>query len=158
KHDARAQACRPVSMLRTVFAVAAATLLVACGETKVIAFKTVPITPFMGEPVLGDPSSKVEIVEYASTTCSHCYMLHKQVMPDLKRTYIDTGKAPLRYRIMPTPPAELSMAGAAIARCAGEGKFFDVITDLFDKQPQLLEAARSPGRLQQLLIAVGGRH
>jgi len=145
-------------MIRTGLALAAAALLAACGEPKVVAFKTVPISPFMGEPVLGDPKSPVEIVEYASTTCGHCRALHEQVMPDLKKAYFDTGKAHLRYRVMPTPPPEISMAGAAIARCAGEKKFFDVIADLFDKQPQLLEAARSPGRVQQLLVAVGGRH
>ena len=59
---------------------------------------------------------------------------------------------------MPTPPVELSLAGAAIARCAGEKKFFDVITDLFDKQPDLLRAARSPGQVQQLFVQLGGRH
>ena len=145
-------------MSRTGLVLAAAAWLAACGEANVTTFKTVPISPFMGEPVLGDPKSPVEIIEYASTTCGHCWALHEKVMPDLKTAYIDTGKAHLRYRVMPTPPPEISMAGAAIARCAGEAKFFEVITDLFDHQEQLLGAARSPGRVQQLLVAVGGRH
>ncbi len=121
-------------------------------------FKTVEISPSMGEAVLGDPNSKVEIIEYASTTCSHCKAFHETVLPELKTTYIDTGKAHLVYRVMPTPPPELSIAGAAIARCAGEQHFFAVIDDLFENQDKLVNTARRPGRLQQMLVALGGRH
>jgi protein-disulfide isomerase len=107
---------------------------------------------------MGDPASAVEIVEYASTTCSHCKAFHETVLPDLKAKYIDSGKAHLVYRVMPTPPAELSVAGAAIARCAGEERFFAVIEDLFRNQERLIGASRQPGRLREMLVALGGRH
>src|SRR5690242_9163765 len=72
----RLQHPHPASrMIRIGLALAAAVLLAGCGEPKVVPFKTVPISPFLGEPVLGDPDSPVEIIEYASTTCSHCWML-----------------------------------------------------------------------------------
>jgi protein-disulfide isomerase len=50
------------------------------------------------------------------------------------------------------------MAGGALARCAGEEKFFAVIDDLFDNQDQLIGAMREPRTLQSLLISLGGRH
>ena len=121
-------------------------------------YKTVAITPFLGAPVLGDPKSPVEIVEYASTTCGHCYAFHHQVFPQLKTKYFDTGKAHLEWRVMPTPPEAISQAGAAIARCAGEAKFFETIGDLFDNQDAILKAAADPWKLQQQLRAVGARH
>jgi len=121
-------------------------------------WKTVEIAPFMGEPVMGDPNAPVEIVEYASTTCGHCAAFHEQMLPELKSRYIDTGKAKLRWIVMPTPPAEISVAGAAIARCAGEDKFFDVIADLFDSQDAIIKAATQPRKLQDALVALGGRH
>lgn len=140
-------------------ALAGALALAACSDPATpAAYKTVPISPFLEEAVLGDPASKVEIIEYASTTCSHCKAFHETVLPELKSRYIDTGKAHLVYRVMPTPPPELSMAGAAIARCAGEAHFFAVIEDLFENQERLIGANRQPGRLQQMLIALGGRH
>ena len=140
-------------------ALAGALALSACDQGRGPAVhKTVPVTPFMGEAVMGDPAAKVEIVEYASTTCSHCKAFHETVLPELKTKYIDTGKAKLVYRVMPTPPPALSMAGGALARCAGEEKFFAVIEDLFDNQDQLINAMREPRTLQRLLISLGGRH
>ena len=145
--------------LAGLLALAGALAIAACSDPQTpAAYRTVPISPFLGEAVMGDPASKVEVVEYASTTCSHCKAFHETVLPQLKSAYFDTGKAHLVYRVMPTPPPELSMAGAAIARCAGEERFFAVIDDLFENQGRLIGATRQPGRLQQMLVALGGRH
>jgi protein-disulfide isomerase len=115
----------------------------------------VPVTPFMGEAVLGDPAAPVTLVEYASTTCGHCQAFHAQVFPDLKKAYIDTGKVKLRFVMMPTQPVGIALAGEAIARCAGETKYFDVIDTLFEAQDTLTSAARDPWLLQQELRAIG---
>ena len=117
--------------------------------------QTVPISPFMGEAVLGDPAAPVTLVEYASTTCGHCQAFHAQVFPDLKKAYIDTGKVKLRFVMMPTQPVGIALAGEAIARCAGETKYFDVIDTLFEAQNTLTSAARDPWLLQQELRAIG---
>lgn len=117
--------------------------------------QAVPVTPFMGEAVLGDPAAPVTLVEYASTTCGHCQAFHAQVFPDLKKAYIDTGKVKLRFVMMPTQPVGIALAGEAIARCAGETKYFDVIDTLFEAQDTLTSAARDPWLLQQELRAIG---
>lgn len=117
--------------------------------------QTVPVTPFMGEAVLGNPAAPVTLVEYASTTCGHCQAFHAQVFPDLKKAYIDTGKVKLRFVMMPTQPVGIALAGEAIARCAGEAKYFDVIDTLFEAQDTLTSAARDPWLLQQELRAIG---
>jgi len=140
-----------------VMASLAAFGLAACSADVEAPFKPASITPFLEEAVLGDPAAPVEIIEYASTTCGGCYQLHTTIMPELKTTYIDTGKAKLLYRVLPTSPAPVSAAGAAIARCAGKDKFHDVIADLYASQPDILSAAQS-GDVQAELVKVGVRH
>jgi protein-disulfide isomerase len=144
--------------MRALLGFAAALALSACGSEETRPWKTVEIAPFMGDAVMGNPGAPVEIIEYASTTCGHCAAFHEQMLPQLKTRYIDTGKAKLRWIVMPTPPAEISVAGAAIARCAGEDKFFAVIDDLFKSQEEIVKSARSPRALQDALVALGGRH
>jgi len=120
-------------------------------------FKPVPISPFLDDAVLGEANAPVTIVEYASTTCHGCYQLHTTLMPEIKATYIDTGKVKLVYRVMPTPPPEVSLAGAAIARCVGKDKFYDVIADLFANQPKILKEAALGGARTEL-VRIGMRH
>lgn len=88
--------------------------------------------------VIGDPNAPVTIIEYASATCPHCAAVDAEVIPDIKKDYIDTGKAKLVFREFWTPPQEHSMVGAIVARCAAEkgGKdaYFAVMGNLFRTQ------------------------
>lgn len=146
---------KPVRLVLAAFAL----VLAACeAPREPEPYATVPITPFLGQPVLGKADAPVELVEYASTTCGHCAAFHAQIFPQLKEKYIDTGKVRLAWVVMPTPPANISIAGAAIARCAGEAKFFAVIDDLFTHQNEIVESGSNPWRLQQQLRDVGARH
>lgn len=137
----------------------AALLLAACEQPREPeSWNTVEITPFLGTPFMGNGDAPVVVTEYASTTCGHCRAFHEQVFPQLKEKYIDTGKVRLNWVVMPTPPQAISLAGAAIARCAGEDKFFAVIDDLFDHQNLIIESGANPWRLQKQLRELGGRH
>lgn len=134
-----------------------ALLLAACTPAAEIdAYTKVAISPFLGKPVLGDPDAPVELAEYASTTCGHCRGFHEEIFPQLKATYIDTGKVKLAWYVLPTAPAPLSLAGAAIARCAGEDRFFEAIDVMFDEQEALFNAA-SPEDMKKQLNAIGAR-
>src|SRR5688572_24593498 len=42
--------------------------------------------------VTGNADAPVTIVEYSSMTCPHCAAFHKEVLPELKKKYIETGK------------------------------------------------------------------
>ena len=145
----------------TLFRIAlasAALLLAACDQKPArAAFTVVPVTPFMGVPLLGDPNAPVELTEYASTTCSHCKAFHDEVFPQLKEKYIDTGKVKLVWAVMPTQPTAISLAGAAIARCAGEKQFFAVIDTLFEEQDKLFELASNPPAMLQELNTIGAK-
>src|ERR671933_189300 len=51
--------------------------------------------------ILGNPEAPITIVEYASMTCPHCAHFEKEVLPKLKKKWIDTGKAKLVLRPFP---------------------------------------------------------
>ena len=70
--------------------------------------------------VLGAAEAPVTLIEYASVTCPHCATFNEQVMPAIKEKYIDTGKVKLVFREFPTAPANFSLIGSVLARCAAE--------------------------------------
>ena len=41
--------------------------------------------------VVGNKDAKITIIAFESLTCSHCANFHKDVYPQLKKDYIDTG-------------------------------------------------------------------
>ncbi len=108
-----------------------------------------------GDMALGDPRAPVQLIEYASVTCSHCATFHETVFPRLKSAYIDTGKVRFIFREFPTPPAEVAVAGFQIARCGGAGpdKYFSVIDALF-KQQATIFAARAQGNVKEPLLNI----
>lgn len=84
------------------------------------------------DQILGKADAPVTIIEYASMTCGHCATFHTETMPYLKEKYIDTGKVRLIFREFPLDP--VAYAGALLARCAGEGRYFPIVDLLFKQQ------------------------
>lgn len=98
--------------------------------------------------VLGNDDAPVTVVEYASWTCPACLQFHTDVIPMLKSEYVETGKVKFVFREFPTPPANISVAGFALARCAGENNYYNAIDDLFAAQSNILNLARSGGDIE----------
>jgi protein-disulfide isomerase len=82
--------------------------------------------------VLGKPDAPITIIEYASLTCPHCAAFDKDVMPEVKTRYIETGKAKLIYRDYPLD--EWALKAAMLARCAPPDRYFAFIDVLFQNQ------------------------
>lgn len=106
----------------------------------------------LGDHVIGDANAPVTIVEYASMTCPHCARFHANVYPELKKKYIDTGKARLIFREFPLD--DLATAVSALAHCAGPTRYFPFVATMFERQdywasneplPKLLEMAKQAG-------------
>jgi len=81
------------------------------------------------EYALGSADAPVTVIEYASMTCHHCADFHKTVLPKLKQQYIDTGK--VRYILREFPGDQVAFSISALARCAGEQKFYPFIDAVF---------------------------
>ena len=65
--------------------------------------------------VSGNENAKIIIIAYESLTCSHCASFHKDVYPQLKKEYIDTGLAKIEFRHFPLDMAALN--ASKIAQC-----------------------------------------
>lgn len=107
---------------------------------------------------LGPADAKVTVVEYASTTCSHCADFSKNVWPAFKAKYVDTGK--VHYLLREFARDELDAGAFMLARCAGNDKAFPLLEVLFEKQnewafaqgnpvPRLFEIAKQAGFTQE---------
>lgn len=81
---------------------------------------------------LGKADAPVTVVEYASTTCSHCAAFHNGAFKELKTKYIDTGKVRFVLREFPLNPVD--MAAYMLARCSGDDKRYAVVDLLFSQQ------------------------
>jgi len=65
--------------------------------------------------VMGNRSSKILLIEYSSLTCPHCAYFHKEVYPELKKKYIDTGK--IAYVLREFVANKQDLDGAILSRC-----------------------------------------
>lgn len=110
------------------------------------------------EMMMGAEDAPVTVVEYASWTCTHCLQFRNDVVTKMEEEYVDTGKVKFIFREFPTAPAAISVAGFAIARCAGEDKYFDVVNELFDRQAAFLSIAREGGQVKAALQQVAANH
>ena len=94
--------------------------------------------------VLGRADAPVTVIEYASFTCSHCADFHNTVLPAFKAKYIDTGKVRLVHRNLPTQPANVAAAAAAVALCAAPERYFDVAGVFMRDQANLRTTGPQP--------------
>jgi protein-disulfide isomerase len=84
--------------------------------------------------VMGKEDAPYTIVEYASMTCPHCANFHLEVLPELKKKYIDTGVAKLILREFPFD--NVAAAAFMLARCVDEAKYYDFVGVLFQNQEE----------------------
>ena len=120
------------------------------------------------EMSLGDPKAPVTVIEYASLGCSHCGAWARDVFPELKKRFIDTGRVRFVLREMLNGDPAVAAAGFLTARCAPRDKYFQVVDDLFDAQPRmerdgddmpaLLDVAARAGLTRAQVAACLGDH
>jgi len=84
------------------------------------------------EMSIGRADAPVTIVKYMSLTCPYCRQFQIETYPELKRTYIDTGKVRLILREF---PIGFQSGAATIAlRCAKPEKYFELYGKFLTQQ------------------------
>ena len=81
--------------------------------------------------ISGNENAKITIIAYESLTCSHCADFHKDVYPQLKKEYIDTGLAKVEFRHFPLDLAAFN--ASKIAQCK-EDKSLEILQSLYSNQ------------------------
>jgi protein-disulfide isomerase len=102
---------------------------------------------------LGKPDAPITIIEYASLTCPHCAEFNKEIMPELKARYVETGKAKVIYRDYPLD--NWALKAAMVARCAPADKYFNFIDVLFQNQVTWA-TAKDPKAALERIAKLGG--
>jgi protein-disulfide isomerase len=98
--------------------------------------------------VKGNSDAKVAIVEYASFTCPHCATFHKEIFPQLREQYIDTGKVKFIYREVYFDAPGLW--GGLLARCVSPEKYFGIVDLLYKKQSKWASGSTEKEILNEL--------
>ena len=81
---------------------------------------------------LGNRAAKVVLIEYGSFSCSHCAAFNEEVMPLLRKNYIDNGKVFYVFRQFPRNPQDA--LAEKMARCAPAERYFPIADLLFKEQ------------------------
>lgn len=106
-------------------------------------------------PLMGNASAPVKIVEFADYQCPYCGMFKNQIESRLKLEYIDTGKASFDFRDFAFLGRE-SFDAALAARCASDqGEFWPYHDKIFDNQNGENQGAFSPENLKRFAVDLG---
>jgi len=91
---------------------------------------------------MGNTNAPVTMIEYYAQACSICAQFDRDVFPQLKSKYIDTGKVRYVMRLYPLFPID----GPAykLSRCVPPAAYFQAVDLLFRGQPQW-DSAEYPG-------------
>ena len=113
---------------RLALTVSATLLLFAALISQTAIAKSLPPRP--GDRALGSGDAPITMVEYYSLDCPHCANFHRDVFPQLKAQFIETGK--VRYIFRDYPLSFAALQAAILTHCAPPERFFAVIDALLE--------------------------
>ena len=88
--------------------------------------------------ISGREDAKITIIAYESLTCSHCADFHKNVYPQLKKDYLDTGLAKIEFRHFPLDIAAFN--AAKIAQCKND-QSLEILESLYLNQQEWIKGS-----------------
>ena len=87
---------------------------------------------------VGNKDAKITIIAYESLTCSHCANFHKNVFPEIKKEFIDTGIAKIEFRHFPLDIAAFN--ASKVAQCKNDGNS-DILESLYANQQKWVKGS-----------------
>ncbi len=82
--------------------------------------------------IIGNPDAKVTIIEYGDFKCPLCGRFYRETEPQIKKDYIDSGKANIEYRPLPIIAKDSTVAALGAYCAADQKKFEQYHNALFD--------------------------
>ena len=83
--------------------------------------------------IAGNKDAKIKIIAYESLTCSHCADFHKEIYPQLKKDFIDTGLAKIEFRHFPLDVAAFN--ASKISQCKSN-ESLKILNSLYSNQQE----------------------
>ena len=87
---------------------------------------------------VGNKDAKITIIAFESLTCSHCANFHKNVFPELKKEFLDTGLAKIEFRHFPLDIAAFN--ASKVAQCKNDGNS-DILESLYANQQKWVKGS-----------------
>ena len=87
---------------------------------------------------VGNKDAKITIIAFESLTCSHCANFHKNVFPELKKEFLDTGLAKIEFRHFPLDIAAFN--ASKVAQCKNDGNS-DILESLYLNQQKWVKGS-----------------
>ena len=88
--------------------------------------------------VIGDKNAKVAIFEFSDFQCPFCRRFFEDSYSQLKKKYIDTGRAYLVFKHFPLGFHPAAISSAKAVECAGDNnKFWELHDKIFQEQAKL---------------------
>ena len=98
----------------------------------ILFFGSISILNAEGNRIIsGNKDAKITIIAYESLTCSHCADFHKNVYPQLKKDYIDTGLVKIEFRHFPLDVAAFN--ASKISQCKSN-ESLKILNSLYSNQ------------------------
>ncbi len=88
--------------------------------------------------ISGNKNAKITIIAYESLTCSHCADFHKDVYPQLKKNYIDTGLVKIEFRHFPLDVAAFN--ASKISQCKTDQNL-EILNSLYLNQKEWIKGS-----------------
>ena len=104
---------------------------------------------------VGNVDAKITIIAFESLTCSHCANFHKDVYPQLKKEYLDTGLAKIEFRHFPLDIAAFN--ASKVSQCKNDGDS-SILNSLFSNQQKWVKGnsvEEANKNLQKFLVNEG---
>jgi protein-disulfide isomerase len=110
------------------------------GQTNDTPVPSQPV-PLAGGALRGNSEAAVAVLEFSDFQCPYCRRFANETLPDLKRTYIDSGRVLFAFRHFPLEVIHSRAAAAAgAATCAADqGRFWEFHDRLFERPDGLEE-------------------
>ena len=104
---------------------------------------------------VGNKDAKITIIAFESLTCSHCANFHKDVFPELKKEYLDTGLAKIEFRHFPLDAAAFN--ASKVSQCKNDGDSA-ILNSLYANQQKWVKGSsvqEANENLQKFLTSEG---
>jgi protein-disulfide isomerase len=105
------------------------------GEAHADKAKPAPKNP-LPEISMGSAEAPVVVINYSSFTCTHCANFHTDVLPEIDKDYIKSGKVRIIFRDYPGD--QLSVQAHQLAWCQGELKYLNFSKVFYSTQDKWL--------------------
>lgn len=83
--------------------------------------------------IYGSPTAPLTLFEFSSFTCPHCARLHADVLPEITKAYVDTGKVKIVFRDFPLD--QFAAGVGLLAQCLIDPEsYYGFVEDVFATQ------------------------